>query len=85
MPSGARVLAGAAEQEESAREQTSCGDGQQDDCVAVGRLGSGRSGGRVVLALGASLRVEARGEGEGARKEGGCSKSEDSLPHFLIS
>lgn len=53
--------------------------------MAVGRLGSGRSGGRVVLALGASLRVEARGEGEGARKEGGCSKSEDSLPHFLIS
>jgi hypothetical protein len=55
------VLAGAVEQEESARKQASCGNSHQDDGVAVGRLGSGWSGGRVVLTLGASLREEGRG------------------------
>lgn len=85
-PSGAsRELTGAEEHEESAREQASCGDGHQDDGVAVGRLGSGWSGGRVVLTLGASLRVDGGGEGEGARKESGRGEwEESSMAHFLI-
>lgn len=79
------MLAGTAKQEESAREQASCGDAHEDDGVTVGRLGSGWSSGSVVLALGASLRADGRGEGEGARNENGRGEwEESSLRHSLI-
>jgi hypothetical protein len=43
------------EEGEGADEEASCGEGEQEDGVAVGSLRGGWCGGGVVLALGAAL------------------------------
>ena len=45
------------EEGEGGGEEASCGEGQQDDGVAIGSLGGGWRGGGVVEALRAALRV----------------------------
>ena len=50
-------LAVALEEGEGGDEETSCGEGEQDDSVTVGSLGGRGGGGGVVLALGAALGV----------------------------
>ena len=50
-------LAVAFEEVERGDEEASCGEGEEDDGVAIGSLGCGWGGGGVVEALGAALRV----------------------------
>jgi hypothetical protein len=45
------------EEGEGGGEEASCGEGEEEDRVAVGSLGSGWGGGGVVEALRAALRV----------------------------
>jgi hypothetical protein len=45
------------EESEGGYEEAGCGEGQQDDGVAIGGLGFWWGGGGVVLALGAALGV----------------------------
>jgi hypothetical protein len=52
-----RFLTVALEENERGREKTSCGEGEEDDGVAVGSLCFWRGGGGVVQALGAALGV----------------------------
>jgi hypothetical protein len=47
----------ASEKGEGGDEEASCGEGEEEDGVAVGSLGCGWSGGGVVEALGAALGV----------------------------
>jgi hypothetical protein len=48
-------LAVAFEEDEGGGEEASCGEGEEDDGAAVGSLGCGWGGGRVVEALSAAL------------------------------
>jgi len=57
-------LAVAFEEDEGGGEEASCGEGEEDDGAAVGSLGCGWGGGRVVEALSAALGMSwRRGEG----------------------
>jgi hypothetical protein len=49
------------EEGEGGGEEASCGEGEEEDGVAVGSLGRGWGGGGVVEALGAALGVGWRG------------------------
>ena len=59
------------EEGEGGEEEGSSGDDHEDDGVAVGSLGGGWSGGGVVAALGAALRVNWRGE-QGGEEQDQC-------------
>jgi hypothetical protein len=48
----------ALEESKGGDEETSSGEGEEDDGAAIGSLGCGGSGGGVVEALGAALGVE---------------------------
>jgi hypothetical protein len=63
----------ALEESKGGDEETSSGEGEEDDGAAIGSLGCGGSGGGVVEALGAALGVEWLGKKRdcGQEEEGG--------------
>jgi hypothetical protein len=69
------MLMVALEEGEGGYEETTCGEGEQDDGAAVGSLGCGWGGGGVVEALGAALGVGWDGScDECEEKEGSSEK-----------
>jgi hypothetical protein len=66
------------EENERGGEEASSGEGEEDDGAAVGSLGCRRSGGSVVEALGAALRVDGRRDGENRCEERDSAEPRDS-------
>jgi hypothetical protein len=64
----------ALEEGEGCDEEASCGEGEEDDGVAVGSLGCGWCGGGVVEALGAALGVGGGGCCDECEEEEGSSE-----------
>ena len=77
---GDSTLAGTAEESYGGEEEGASGYDHEDDCVAVGSLGGGWSGGGVVAALGAALRSKRRGQQSGEEQDQ-CEYSGGSRAH----